>query len=136
MTKIGDIVTGYGKREKDMVHILVETVCPAGTHVSGKLIVNGRASRKYETIESTASWDVMQQGYRPAGWQPSDVKLKVSESMSGKIKSMTVGEIIDVPKDQMGIDTCRSVAARIAVNEGRAYTVNRTENGCKITRKE
>lgn len=135
MTEIGDIVEGYGIGSKKMIQILVESVCPTGGSVSGKVILKNRATQRTDKITNSVSWDVMFQTYRQPGWWPVDIKLKSSGSLSGRIKLMEVGEVIDIHKFDRNVDTCRNISARIAVNEGRTYTVNRTETGCTITRK-
>lgn len=134
--KIGDTVTGFGEKSKKMIHIIIDGIGISDSYVTGLVIANNRLTRKRDFIKPDAKWDVLKQEHRPAGWQPSDAHLNIKISLSGRIRDMDVGDMIEVKEADHKVDTCRNITARIAINEARAYTVNRTENGCTITRKE
>ena len=135
MTSIGDIVTGRGSKSKSNVDIVVDNVGYDDTFVSGRVIIKGRLTNRRETITTKPMFDIFTNREIPGGWRPSDTTVTLEKSLSAMIKDMDVDDILNIDKQAHVIDTCRSIAARIAVNQGRVYTVNRTPEGCTITRK-
>lgn len=135
MTKIGDIVTGRGRKSKKQVHIVVDNIGYDDAFVAGRIISRGRLTSRRETITTKPMIDIFTETEIPGGWQPSDAKITFKKSLSSTIADMEVGDQISVDKQQHKVTTCRNIAARIAVDEGRVYTVNRTPEGCMITRK-
>lgn len=135
MTEIGDIVKGFGSKSKSMTDILVDRISPVENFVSGRVIMAGRLTNRRDTIMMKARYDVLTSTHIQNNWEPSDAAITFRQSLSASIKKMEVEDVIDIEKQDFNIDTCRSIAARIAVNEGRRYTVNRTPEGCTITRK-
>lgn len=136
MTRVGDIVTGRGTKAKAQIDLLVTDIGPSFSFVSGRVIKRGRLTNRLDTIGTKPFYDIFTGQEVPGGWKPSDESIKIKESLSEKIRSMNVGDVHEICKTERNINTCRSIAARIAIDEGRVYSVNRTENGCTITRKE
>lgn len=135
MTEIGDIVKGVGDKSGTIVDIVVDKIGYAKNFVSGRVIMAGRLTNRRDTITMSARYDVFTSTEIQNKWEPSDAAITFKQSLSGSIKKMEVDDVIDITKQEFKVDTCRNVAARIAVNEGRRYTVNRTPEGCTITRK-
>lgn len=135
MTRIGDTVTGRGRKSKKQVHIVVDKIGYDDAFVTGRVITRGRLTSRRETITTKPLFDIFTETEIPGGWTPSDAVITFTKSFSSTLADMEVGDQISVDRQQHKVTTCRNIAARIAVDEGRVYTVNRTPEGCTITRK-
>lgn len=55
-------------------------------------------------------------------------------NFTDKIRSIEIGEEIDIPSSEKPTEMVRSIAGRLTVNMGRKYKVSRNETGCTVRR--
>lgn len=59
---------------------------------------------------------------------------RTRDSFTDQIRSMGVGDIWGILKSDKSIETVRAIVGRLTTAENMKFTVNRTPDGCKITR--
>lgn len=57
-------------------------------------------------------------------------------SLHGQLRDMNVGDFMDMPVEDYPVSSVRMAASQVGEKEGRKYTVNKTDEGCRITRRE
>lgn len=56
------------------------------------------------------------------------------KNFTDKIRSIEIGEEIDIPSSEKPTEMVRSIAGRLTVSMGRKYKVSRNETGCTVRR--
>lgn len=135
MNDIGKIVEGIGHASKERVQILVTS--DEGNRVSGFIMGStGRPTNKREKILSRGFTDHSTGIDHPGGWMVlMDSLPPKPPSLTSTLRDMDAGDTINLAKDAANINVVRNIAGRLNVDMDRNYTVNRTPEGCTITRK-
>lgn len=60
--------------------------------------------------------------------------VKKSESVRGRLRTMQVGDVIEIPRTECAEMTVRTTASNLKPYNGQTYTVNRTEAGVAVKR--
>lgn len=136
MNDVGKIVEGIGARLRDKVQIYVTS--DEGNRVSG--FIMGSTGRPTSTRERIYRRDTMDHStgiMNPGGWTVISEGLPPKpQTITGKIRDMDVGDMINISANDAKIDVVRCLAARLNVNLDRKYSVSRTGIGCMIKREK
>lgn len=130
--KLGDVVKGRARAGGDEATILVDRLTnfmegdPNIYSVSGRIISDGgRLARKRAVVVHSLPWVVLE-GY----------ELAAGKSLTGLMRELSPQEEVFVPIASAHPNVVRSSAGRLSTDLARKYRVNRTDDGCRVTRLE
>ena len=157
--KVGDVVKGFGTRKKAACVLYVDKLnmypYDAGiASVSGRIIgPDRRVSLKEETILKAPRMNEVKiniaepeekifdtiggaKPVQPGGWEIiHDFQIEgPTVTLTSRIRALDVGESIEVLKEENSRASCRATASLLQDTTGRSFKVNKTPDGCKITR--
>lgn len=106
-----------------------------------KLNISNRSPEAVKTTCSRLS-TTLQRRYLAS--DPDGLVMKISRvepetyvprpNFTDKIRSIEIGEEIDIPSSEKPTEMVRSIAGRLTVSMGRKYKVSRNETGCTVRR--